>query len=149
MKREDKSSEDPHSCCHSEISEDAGLEKQSSASSRVGSYLGAIGAAIVACACCCLPVVAIALGVATMNQFEWFHKYHLIFQAGGWLIMLGAVLYMWHQHRRSDVHILRDKHFWIPLVCMQIVYLGMTAILEKTMSDRSSSSNNFHNHHER
>ncbi|MBZ0185094.1 MAG: hypothetical protein K8F91_02505 [Candidatus Obscuribacterales bacterium] len=150
MSNEDKSNDaDLHSCCHNsgDRIDDDGMEEKSFKSSRVGSYLGGIGAAIAACICCCLPIVAIALGVATMNQFDWFHRYHQIFEIVGWLFMFAAVLLMWYQHRREDVHILRDKHFWIPLVCMFVVYFAMTSILHNWVTTQSGNGSNLHNHH--
>jgi len=61
--------------------------------------------------------------------------------------MLLAVFYMWHQHRRAEVHILKDKHFWVPLVSMMVVYFGMTYVLENIVAEYLPQTHNFHNNH--
>lgn len=155
MSNEEHAKEPPsHECCHdtsenssSRQGDDSSVIAGTALLSRVRSYVSGITAAILACICCCLPVVLIAFGVASINSLTWFQNYHLYFRVFGWLVMLIAVFFMWHQHRRAGIHILKDKHFWTPLICMIVVYSGMTYVLETLVAPQFPQAHDLHDHH--
>ena len=119
------SEQNGHDCCDSDSKV---VEKPSS--SRKSSYLSGIVAGILACLCCCLPVVALAVGLATIQNVAWLQRYHTALEVVSWIIMILAVLFIWAKHRQSEVPMLKDKHFWNPLICMIIVYSGMTYLVQ-------------------
>ena len=133
MTKKNKSKqENNHDCCHADESQpESSVEKSVN---RKSSYFAGIAAGILACLCCCLPIVALAVGVATISNVAWFEAYHTQIEIFGWLIMFAAVIYMWIKHRHSGVPMLKDKHFWIPLICMIVVYTSMTYVIQKFVS---------------
>lgn len=133
MAKKNKSSqENSHDCCHTDTSQarDAVGENID----RKSSYVTGIVAGVLACLCCCLPIVALAIGVATISNVAWFELYHTEIEIVGWLIMLAAVFFMWTKHRQSGIPMLKDKHFWVPLICMIVVYASMTYAIQKFLA---------------
>lgn len=123
-----------HDCCHKDASEAKGSTVEKKPLNRKTSYISGIVAGLLACLCCCLPIVALAIGVATISNVAWLEVYHTEIEILGWLIMLAAVFYMWTKHRQSGISILKDKHFWVPLICMIVVYTSMTYIIQKFLA---------------
>lgn len=65
------------------------------------SILGAIGAAVVASACCWLPLLFVGLGVSGAGLSSWFAQYRLIF-LGITFIALGAAFYFTYRPIKLD-----------------------------------------------
>jgi hypothetical protein len=89
---------------------------------RKDSYVVGIVASILACACCYVPVIALTVGVSIGRGLGFLDEYHVFLDSIGIAFMIGASIYIWRQHKRADLPIFRDKHFWLPLFCMLVMY---------------------------
>ena len=136
---EEKKSELGHGCCHgfNDFKESVDSQDPADSTSRATSYVAGIVGGIAACLCCCLPVILVAVGVAGVSNLSWLSEYHLLLEILGWIVMTFAVLFLWWQNKRVDVPLWKDKHFWVPLICMIVVYTSMNYVIKTVVAPKS------------
>lgn len=76
--------------------------KSSSADKGLQYYLLSFLAAFIACLCCSLPLLALALGLAGASGIKgYMGKYHDLYQFAAVSILLGACVFMWLQKKKG------------------------------------------------
>lgn len=111
-----------HSCC-----------KTTQERRTLRSYLVGIVAAFLACLCCSLPLIPLMLGISAGSSLLSLTKYHLLFDVLGALILLGSLVYIWHEHKSAETSVLKNKKFWTCLVVTFVMYAAMNVVLKQVI----------------
>lgn len=89
-----------HSCCHEELPK--GGSRTEVAGKSLSSYLVGAGAAFLACLCCSLALIPLMFGLSGGLLFkEQLGPYHTLFEAAAVIMLVGACVYMWKDHKKS------------------------------------------------
>jgi hypothetical protein len=80
-------------------------------------YLLSFLAAFIACLCCSLPLLALALGLAGASGIKgYMGKYHDLYQFAAVSILLGACVFMWLQKKKGRMSLKGDgRQYELPL----------------------------------
>lgn len=126
-----------HSCC-----------KTSQERASLRSYLAATIAIFLACVCCSLPLLPLMLGLSGSSSFFSLTKYHKLFDIFGLLILLGSILYIWHEHKVVEKSVYKSRRFWICVIVTFAMYGGMTLVVKKIIFPKiyPLASHLFHSH---
>jgi len=111
-----------HSCC-----------KNNKKGKTLRSYTAGIVAAFLACLCCSLPLIPLILGISAGTSLLSLTKYHLLFDILGALIILGSLVYIWHEHKSAETSVLKNKQFWTCLVVTFAMYAAMNMVLKQVI----------------
>lgn len=96
----------------------------------LGSYLTGFGAAFLACVCCLVPLIPLMLGLSGGSLLLSLSKYHVLFDVLGGLILLAALLYIWHEHKAGGMSAFRSKEFLLCLVVTILMYGSMNILIK-------------------
>lgn len=89
-----------HSCCHKELPK--GESRAQAATKSLRSYLVGLGAAFLACLCCSLALIPLMLGLSGgLLLKEQLGPYHTLFEAAAVIMLIGACVYTWQDHKKS------------------------------------------------
>lgn len=105
--------------------------KSSSADKGLQYYLLSFLAAFIACLCCSLPLLALALGLAGASGIKgYMGKYHDLYQFAAMSILLGACVFMWLQKKKGRMSL---KGFLLQVALVFSMYGVMTVVGEKVL----------------
>jgi len=106
--------------------------KSSSADKGLQYYLLSFLAAFIACLCCSLPLLALALGLAGASGIKgYMGKYHDLYQFAAVSILLGACVFMWLQKKKGRMS-LKGCLFQVALVFS--MYGVMVVVMERVLT---------------
>lgn len=127
-----------HSCC-----------KRTEQRKTILSYLAAAIAAFLACLCCSLPLIPLMLGLSAGSSFLTLTKHHLVFDILGGVILLGSLLYIWHEHNASDKSAFKKPQFWTCLVITFTMYTAMSFVIKHIVLPKVAGASEYsiHEHH--
>lgn len=115
-----------HSCCHNELPK--GESSAQAATKSLKSYLVGVGAAFLACLCCSLALIPLMLGLSGALIFkEQLGPYHTFFEAAAVIMLVGACVYMWKDHKKSGKSLKS-------LIMHIVVTLGMYGLMTFVMN---------------
>lgn len=129
----------PQSCC-----------KKTQQERTLRSYLAGIVAAFLACLCCSLPLIPLMLGISASSSLLTLTKHHLLFDTFGIVILLGSLVYIWHEHRLEEKSAFMNRKFWTCLIVTFAMYSGMNVFLKQVVSHELAAradQTNIHVHH--
>ena len=120
--------ENKHSSCESSTCKSG----YSVGHKRIRHYLLSLSAAILACLCCSIPLLGIAVGLAGASSiYQYFGNNHPAFQVLAIAILLGTSLFMWVQKKKGKMS---GKGFLLQVVILLSMYGLMTAFMQGIFS---------------
>ena len=114
---------------HNEHSSCEAMPKPSSQNRGFRYCLVSLLAALIACLCCSVPLLAVAIGLAGASSLnEYFGKNHGAFQALAVTILLATSGFMWFQKTKGKMS---TKGFFLQVAIVLSMYGMMTVLMEK------------------
>lgn len=76
------------------------------------------------------------IGLSTGSTLLGLTKYHLLFDIVGGLILLGSLIYIWHEHESSEKSAWKNAKFWTCLVVTFAMYGAMSFVIKYVVAPR-------------
>ncbi len=103
--------------------------KEPSSQNRFRYHLLSLTAALIACLCCWIPLLAVAIGLAGASSLtQYIGKNHPAFQALAVAILFATSVFMWVQKKKGKMS---AKSFFIQVAIVLSMYGLMTVLMEK------------------
>lgn len=94
-------------------------------------YLLSLTAALIACICCWIPLLAVAIGLAGASSLTQFvGRNHPAFQALAVGILLATSVFMWVQKKKGKMS---ARGFFLQVAIILSMYGLMTFLMEKVL----------------
>lgn len=77
-------------------------------------------------------------------------KHHLLFDIFGVLILLGNLVYIWHEHKEEEKSAFKNTKFWTCLIVTFSMYAAMNVLLKQVVGHElavRTGQTNIHAHH--